>query len=39
VTPRVDGVRPTVADQVMWVLDLFHRVEQRRAGREVEGSA
>lgn len=37
VAPRqlADRVRPKLSDQVVWVVDLFHRIEQRRAGREL----
>ena len=33
VTPRVPPPRRAIGDQVVWVLDLFERVEQRRSGR------
>ena len=39
VTPLSDAIRDrgTIGDQVVWVLHLFNRVEQRRAGRQLEG--
>ena len=39
VTPAATRPRARLSDQVLWTLDLFDRIEQRRAGRQLEGGA